>query len=263
MKRKTVVFFIINIFFIFILGCAKEEKKVITVGAEISLKGALNQIVEQFQESNKNIIVNIEFDASKLLRKQALNGTNLDLLLLSSKEDMNELKKEKVISESKEILENSIIIAGRKKIDKLEEIKGYRVAIGDPEYSPAGVYSLEILKKLNLFEDMKPNIILTRDVRSAMQYVDLYEVDYAFIYKTESKVMKNAQIVYEVSNELHTPIIYSCGILSGKEREETREFYKFLGNGNSREIFLKYGFKVLDSRNKINVEKIKSKEEKK
>ena len=176
---------------------------------------------------------------------------------------MNELKKEKVISESKEILENSIIIAGRKKIDKLEEIKGYRVAIGDPEYSPAGVYSLEILKKLNLFEDMKPNIILTRDVRSAMQYVDLYEVDYAFIYKTESKVMKNAQIVYEVSNELHTPIIYSCGILSGKEREETREFYKFLGNGNSREIFLKYGFKVLDSRNKINVEKIKSKEEKK
>ena len=43
------VFFIINIFFIFILGCAKEEKKVITVGAEISLKGALNQIVEQFQ----------------------------------------------------------------------------------------------------------------------------------------------------------------------------------------------------------------------
>ena len=174
MKRKTVVFFIINIFFIFILGCAKEEKKVITVGAEISLKGALNQIVEQFQESNKNIIVNIEFDASKLLRKQALNGTNLDLILLSSKEDMNELKKEKVISESKEILENSIIIAGRKKIDKLEEIKGYRVAIGDPEYSPAGVYSLEILKKLNLFEDMKPNIILTRDVRSAMQYVDLY-----------------------------------------------------------------------------------------
>ena len=85
MKRKTVVFFIINIFFIFILGCAKEEKKVITVGAEISLKGALNQIVEQFQESNKNIIVNIEFDASKLLRKQALNGTNLDLILLSSK----------------------------------------------------------------------------------------------------------------------------------------------------------------------------------
>ena len=263
MKKKLIFILIINILFIFFLGCAKEKKKVITVGAEISLKDSLNQIVEQFQQSNKNIIVNIEFDASKLLRKQASKGTNLDLIILASKDDMEELEKAKVISESKEILENNMIVAGRKKIDKLEEIKGYRVAIGDPEYSPAGVYSIEILKNSQLFEEIKPDIVLARDVRSAMQYVDLYEVDYAFIYKTESKVMKNAQIVYEIPNELHSPIIYSCGILNGKESEEIKSFYKFLGNGNSREIFLKYGFKVLDSRNKINVEKIKSKEEKK
>lgn len=262
MKKKSIFFLIINILSIFLLGCTKEEKKVITVGAEISLKGPLNQIVEQFQQSNKNIIVNVEYDASKLLKKQALKGTNLDLIILSSKDDMKELKKQKVISESKEILENSMIIAGRKKIDKLDEIKGYRVAIGDPEFSPAGAYSIEILKKSELFEDIKPNIVLARDVRSAMQYVDLYEVDYAFIYKTESKVMKNAQIVYEISNELHSPIVYNCGILVDKVRDETKDFYKFLGNGNSREIFLKYGFKVLDPRNKINIEKFKNKEEK-
>lgn len=263
MKKKSIFILIINILFVFFLGCAKEEKKVITVGAEISLKDSLNQIVEQFQQSNKNIIVNIEFDASKLLRKQASKGTNLDLIILASKDDMEELEKAKVISESKEILENNMIVAGRKKIDKLEEIKGYRVAIGDPEYSPAGVYSIEILKNSQLFEEIKADIVLARDVRSAMQYVDLYEVDYAFIYKTESKVMKNAQIVYEIPNELHSPIIYSCGILSGKESEEIKSFYKFLGNGNSREIFLKHGFKVLDPRNKINVEKMKNKGEKK
>ena len=125
MKKKLIFILIINILFIFFLGCAKEKKKVITVGAEISLKDSLNQIVEQFQQSNKNIIVNIEFDASKLLRKQASKGTNLDLIILASKDDMEELEKAKVISESKEILENNMIVAGRKKIDKLEEIKGY------------------------------------------------------------------------------------------------------------------------------------------
>ena len=179
------------------------------------------------------------------MRKQALNGTNLDLILLSSKEDMNELKKEKVISESKEILENSIIIAGRKKIDKLEEIKGYRVAIGDPEYSPAGVYSIEILKNSQLFEEIKPDIVLARDVRSAMQYVDLYEVDYAFIYKTDAKLMKNSIISYIIPEDLHKPIIYSYGIIKDKNSKEVVKFYEFLKSSKAKDYYEKYNFDMI------------------
>lgn len=246
--KKGLFLLIINIFFIFLLGCAKEEKKVITVGAEISLKEPLTQIIEQFQTSHKEIVVNIDFDASKLLKKQALNGTTMDFIFLSSQKDMEELKKLEVVSDIKEIVENSMVVAGRKKIDSLEELQGYKIAIGDPQFSPAGVYSVEILKNVNLFEKIKSDIVLAKDVRSAMQYVDLYEVDYAMIYKTEGKVMKNAQIVYDIPKKLHTPIIYSCGILKGKEREETNAFYKFLGNGNSREIFIRQGFEMIDSK---------------
>ncbi len=45
---------------------------------------------------------------------------------MASKDDMEELEKAKVITESKEILENNMIVAGRKKIDKLEEKKKNR-----------------------------------------------------------------------------------------------------------------------------------------
>ena len=43
MKKKSILILIINILFVFFLGC-KGIKKVITVGAEISLKDSLNQI---------------------------------------------------------------------------------------------------------------------------------------------------------------------------------------------------------------------------
>lgn len=257
---KKILFLLIII--IFLLGCTKKEKKFINVGAEISLKESLTQIVEQYQATHRDVTVNIDFDASKLLKKQALNGTTMDFIFLSSIKDMEELKKIEVVSETKVLVENSMIVAGRRKIDNLEEVQGDKIAMGDPQFSPAGVYSVEILKNLDLFEKIKPNIILAKDVRSAMQYVDLYEVDYALIYKTESKVMKNAQIVYEVPKELYSPIIYSCGILKGKDREEIKSFYKFLENGNCKEIFLKYGFKLIDSENldKKDIKNLKNKE---
>ncbi len=120
----------------------------------------------------------------------------------------------------------------------------HKVAMGDPEIVPAGKYAKQVLENEGLWDRMQENFVFSKDVRSAMQYVDLYEVDYAVIYKTESKVMKNAAIVYEIPTELHEPIIYSCGILKDKERDEVKDFYKYLTKEQSVEIFNKFGFKV-------------------
>ena len=47
-------------------------------------------------------------------------------------------------------------------------------------------------------------------------------------------------------NTLHTPIIYSCGILKDKERDEVKSFYKFLTTKGSIDTFEKFGFKVIN-----------------
>ena len=156
------------------------------------------------------------------------------------------MKKQDLVSEkfSKDILENTMVVAGRKKIDNLSEMLEHKVAIGDPDTVPAGRYAKQTLENVGLWDKMQENFVLSKDVRSAMQYVDLYEVDYAMIYKTDSKVMKNAEIVFEVPNTLHTPIIYSCGILKDKERDEVKSLYRFLTTKESIEIFEKFGFKV-------------------
>lgn len=169
-------------------------------------------------------------------------------MYFASKKDLEDLKKQNLVSEkfSKDILENTMVVAGRKKIDDLSEMLDHKVAIGDPDIVPAGRYAKQVLENAGLWDRMQENFVLSKDVRSAMQYVDLYEVDYAMIYKTDSRVMKNAEIVYEVPNTLHTPIIYSCGILKDKERDEVKDFYKFLTNKDSIDIFEKFGFKVIN-----------------
>ncbi|BBA51732.1 molybdate ABC transporter substrate-binding protein [Fusobacterium varium] len=234
---------------IFLLAaCGKTEKKEITISAAASLNEVLSQIVENYQKENKNVVINVNFGASGALKKQIEGGAPVDFVFFASKKDLEDLKKQDLVSEkfSKDILENTMVVAGRKKIDSLSEMLDHKVAIGDPDVVPAGRYAKQVLENEGLWDRMQENFVLSKDVRSAMQYVDLYEVDYAMIYKTDSKVMKNAEIVYEVPNTLHTPIIYSCGILKDKERDEVKDFYKFLTTKESIDIFDKFGFKVIN-----------------
>lgn len=231
-----------------LVACGKTEKKEITISAAASLNEVLSQIVENYQKENKDVVININFGASGALKKQIEGGAPVDFVFFASKKDLEDLRKQNLVSEkfSRDILENTMVVAGRKKIDSLSELLDHKVAIGDPDVVPAGRYAKQVLQNEGLWDRMQENFVLSKDVRSAMQYVDLYEVDYAMIYKTDSKVMKNAEIVYEVPNTLHTPIIYSCGILKDKERDEVKDFYKFLTNKDSIDIFEKFGFKVIN-----------------
>ncbi|CAK7064240.1 MULTISPECIES: molybdate ABC transporter substrate-binding protein [Fusobacterium] len=231
-----------------LVACGKTEKKEITISAAASLNEVLSQIVENYQKENKDVVININFGASGALKKQIEGGAPVDFVFFASKKDLEDLRKQNLVSEkfSRDILENTMVVAGRKKIDSLSELLDHKVAIGDPDVVPAGRYAKQVLQNEGLWDRMQENFVLSKDVRSAMQYVDLYEVDYAMIYKTDSKVMKNAEIVYEVPNTLHTPIIYSCGILKDKERDEVKSFYKFLTTKGSIDTFEKFGFKVIN-----------------
>lgn len=246
--KKIFTVLIAAVSILLLAACGKIEKKEITISAAASLNEVLSQIVENYQKENKDVIINVNFGASGALKKQIEGGAPVDFVFFASKKDLEDLKKQDLVSEkfSKDILENTMVVAGRKKIDSLSEMLDHKVAIGDPDIVPAGRYAKQVLENEGLWDRMQENFVLSKDVRSAMQYVDLYEVDYAMIYKTDSKVMKNAEIVYEVPNTLHTPIVYSCGILKDKERDEVKDFYKFLTTKGSIDIFEKFGFKIIN-----------------
>lgn len=137
-----------------------------------------------------------------------------------------------------------MVIAGKEKINDLSEIKNHKIAIGTPETVPAGKYAKEVLNNSNLWNEVQENIVFSKDVRSAMQYVEIDEVDYAFIYKTDAKIMKNGIISFIVPETLHKPIIYSYGIIKDKNSKEVIKFYEFLKSEYSQSLYKKYNFEI-------------------
>ena len=142
---------------IFLLAaCGKTEKKEITISAAASLNEVLSQIVENYQKENKNVVINVNFGASGALKKQIEGGAPVDFVFFASKKDLEDLKKQDLVSEkfSKDILENTMVVAGRKKIDSLSEMLDHKVAIGDPDVVPAGRYAKQVLENEGLWDRM-------------------------------------------------------------------------------------------------------------
>lgn len=225
---------------------SKEPKQEITISAAASLKEVMNELILKFQEENKNIQINLNLGGSGALKNQIIGGAPVDIVFFASQSDLLDLKEKGLIEESyhKDILKNRMVIAGQKEISSLKDILNSKIAVGIPETVPAGKYAKEILINENLWDKIQDNLIFSKDVRSAMQYVELSEVDFAFIYKTDAKLLKNAKISYVVPENLHKPIIYSYGIIKDKASDETIQFYEFLSSKEAQKYYEKYNFEM-------------------
>lgn len=242
--KKFLMKLFIGMFMLSSFGFVKDYE--ITVSAAASLKEVMGDLIKKFEGENKGVKVNINLGGSGALKNQIIAGAPVDLVFFASQKDLKDLDKKGLVEKDYQgdILKNRLIVAGRSNINSLEDLIGSKVAIGTPETVPAGKYAKEAFINSKIWEKIENDIVYAKDVRSAAQYVDLYEVDFSLIYKTDAKVLKNSEIVYIVPEELHSPIVYSYGIIKDRASEEVVKFYEFLASETAKKYYEKYNFEL-------------------
>lgn len=243
--KKIILKTLIGMLTLSSLSFSKEE---ITVSAAASLKEVMGELTGKFQNENKDIKINLNLGGSGALKNQIVAGAPVDLVFFASQKDLKDLDNKGFIDKEyqKDILKNRLVVAGRSNIDSLDKLVGSSIAIGIPESVPAGKYSKEAFINYGIWDKVQKDIVYAKDVRSAAQYVDLYEVDYSLIYKTDARVLKNSEIVYTVPENLHTPIIYSYGVIKDRVNENVVKLYNYLNSETAKKLYKKYGFEMAD-----------------
>ena len=243
--KKIILKTLIGMLTLSSLSFSKEE---ITVSAAASLKEVMGELTGKFQNENKDIKINLNLGGSGALKNQIVAGAPVDLVFFASQKDLKDLDNKGFIDKEyqKNILKNRLVVAGRSNIDSLDKLVGSSIAIGIPESVPAGKYSKEAFINYGIWDKVQKDIVYAKDVRSAAQYVDLYEVDYSLIYKTDARVLKNSEIVYTVPKNLHTPIIYSYGVIKDRANENVVKLYNYLNSETAKKLYKKYGFEMAD-----------------
>ena len=254
MKKQLIVLFLL-LTAIFVGGCAKTEAPPVTtvelnVAAAASLQDAAKEIESLYIAQNPNTELTFNFASSLTMQKQIEEGAPTDLFISAGVKQMDALaEKDLIVAESrKNLLGNELILIAEKD-STLKDFAGLtdpavkRISIGTPETVPAGKYAQEALTSLNLYDQIQPKLVLAKDVRQVLTYVETGNVDAGLVYKSDTYQVDNIRIVAAAPENSHKPIVYPLAIIKASQHQtEAQAFADFLSGDEATAVFSKYGF---------------------
>lgn len=242
-------------------GCSSQSKTAaeptveLTISAAASLKDALTDIQQDFEKHHPQIKLTYNFGASGALQKQIEQGAPADIFISAAPKQMNELAGKNLINKNTrvDLLENKLVVIipqnSSLPVNRFEDLTNQaieKISIGEPGSVPAGQYAQEVFKKLALTDALQRKLVLAKDVRTVLTYVETGNVEAGIVYKTDAAISDKVKIVCTAPSGSHQPIIYPAALLSSsKHASEAQVFLSYLQTKETQRVFEKYGFAVI------------------
>lgn len=122
-----------------------------------------------------------------------------------------------------------------------------RIALGNPDSVPAGVYARQWLERAGLWAAVSPKVVPTLNVRAALAAVRAGHADAGIVFATDAKTAPDVQVAFAVPAGEAPPIRYPVAVVKGGREAEAGRFAGFLFSPAARDIFARAGFTVLSA----------------
>ncbi len=253
MSVKMNIWLTAAVFTLSISGPAAAAEK-ITVFAAASLTNALQDIASRY-EQGKDVKIVSSFASSSTLARQIEQGAPADLFISADQQWMDYAAEKKTIEGSSRftLLGNSLVLVApaslrAKKVDISQTtdwknlLNGQRLAVGDPDHVPAGIYAREALEKLGAWDRLSPVITRSNSVRAALALVERDETPYGIVYGSDAVASKKVVVVGTFPEDSHKPVEYPIAIVKDRNSDRVSAFYDYLKGPQAAAIFKQYGF---------------------
>lgn len=234
------------------------ESVSLTVSAAASLQDALKAIAPIYVRENPNIEINYNFASSGALQQQLEQGAPVDVFLSAGPKQMNALEqKDLLLPQTRQnLLKNRMVLVVPLEQTKVSGFKDLtkdtvkKVAIGDPDSVPAGMYGKQVLESLQLYESLSAKFVFAKDVRQVLSYVETENVAAGLVYATDATVSDRVEVIATAPEDTHEPIVYPVAVIRDSiHLEAAKAFVEFLATEEATEIFEQYGFATMATPN--------------
>jgi len=229
--------------------CLRAEE--VEVFAAASLTNALKEIATTYEQAGGDHVI-FNFAASNTLEMQIKAGAPADIFFSADEAKMDDLGKQNLIAKDtrKDLLSNSLVIVvpGDSALTltsaaQLADPKIHKIALGQPQSVPAGIYAKAYLQKIGIWAQVEGRVIPTESVRAALAAVETGNVDAGIVYKTDALISKKVKVAYEVPIADGPAIAYPAALIQGsKHTAAAKKFLEYLSEPSSLKTFEKYGF---------------------
>ncbi len=243
---------------------SKGDASAINVFAAASLKGAMEEIIAEYNKANPDVKIALNTDSSGKLQTQIEEGFACDIFFSAGKKQMEKLKEGGFIKEGTDVdlLHNKLCIVAPKdsdtKVTGIANIKDAKsISIGESSV-PAGSYAREALSKAypdlgiskestgaELQDKLGLEVIENSNVTKTLLSVVEGFGEVGFVYVTDTYGKDDVQIIEKVDESLSGKITYPIARVNNDEADEkisaeADKFYDYLKSDDAKKVFEKY-----------------------
>ena len=225
------------------------------VFAAASLKEALDAVVQSFAEGRGGQ-VEVSYAASSVLARQITRGAPADIFISADTDWVDFVEKAGVVARGsrRNLLANDLVLVAPANstqgvklnfgVDLAPALGKGRIAMGDPDSVPAGMYGKAALKSLGAWNSVEKRVAPAENVRSALALVARGEAPLGIVYRTDALAEKRVRIVDTFPSASHPPIVYPVVTLKRSSTPIATAFAGYLSTPEARAIFERYGFRL-------------------
>jgi len=237
--------------FALLTACHGPQQIRLTISVAASLKEAMTEAEAAYKQSHANIDFANNFGSSGTLAGQIEQGAPVDVFFAAAAKPIDELDAKGLIvaGTRRNLLRNTLVLIAPpnsplKGFEGLTNSSVRVIALGDPSV-PAGQYGRQTLAALHLLDKLNSKIVLAKDVRQVLTYVETGNADAGLVYATDAQASGKVRVVATGDESAHDPIIYPVAVVKGSHSEEAaQKFLEFLGNPATLAIFRSHGFSI-------------------
>ena len=228
----------------------------VTVFAAASLKNALDAIAAAWK-ADAGREATISYAASSALAKQIEEGApagvfiSADLNWMTYLSDRGLVKPDTVV----ELLGNRLVLIAPAASDARIEIApgfdllgllgGGRLAMGQVDAVPAGVYAKAALTSLGVWDQVADHTAQAENARAALALVAAGEAPLGIVYATDANAEAGVRDLATFPEDSHPPITYPAAVTTEATSAQAQDFMEFLRTPTAAGLFEAQGFTVL------------------
>lgn len=227
----------------------------ITVFAAASLTDALNKLDADYEARTGTKVV-ASFASSSTLARQIEAGAPAQIFMSADTKWMDYLSGKGLIEPGSRVdeLGNALALIAPKDsaigplaLDSATDwprLLGAdgRLAVGDPDHVPAGIYAKEALTSLRAWGTLEPHLARAEDVRGALALVEHGDAPLGIVYVTDARISQAVKIVAVFPADSHSPIVYPFAIVKGAGSPSVQGYFRFITGPKARAVFNSFGF---------------------
>ena len=230
-----------------LFGSVPTTAASLTVAAAADIASAEQDLTDGFHRLNPPDSVRFVFAASGALAQQIANGAPYDVFLSANEEFIDQLAlTQKIIQSTVHVYafgQLGILWRDGKAHDLKDTSAQWvrLVAIANPKLAPYGAAAQQALEHENLWDVIRPKIVLGENVRQTLQ---IFDSGNAEVVLTSYSLMANRPSAAVIPDDWHKPIRQKSGIVAiSQNKEAARRFLAFLTSPAGARILTAHGLK--------------------